>query len=384
MTPERWKEYPMPRSRREGFTLVELLVVIAIIAVLIGLLLPAVQKVREAAGRAQCQNNLKQIGLALHMHHDARGVLPGLVLCGAGCEDYNTGMQNIWYEFRHTPVCVFLLPFVEQGNIWDKWNIHVNGNDNANPGIPGGPTNAQLARGPLPVFLCPSMPEPINPVYASYSSYGFCRGNYDIHVPRQPGDLGGDISGGSYGWTYSDGAFASAWDGGLTPEIAAAQVAAHAADPNLWFPFTRYKFTWHNITDGLATTLAAGELHHILQGYKTTTVNGVSIGTVPVESSGPTAWGANGGDYYCEGTTNVPMNKTSGPYYARSMTMSHDTQALRDVAFNSPIYSFRSTHSGGCNFLLCDGSVRFINQAIDMKVYKALGSRNGGEVVGEF
>ncbi|MFO0808498.1 MAG: DUF1559 domain-containing protein [Gemmataceae bacterium] len=364
---------------RRGFTLIELLVVIAIIAVLIGLLLPAVQKVREAAGRAKCQNNLKQIGLAVHSHHDAKGYLPPLVLCGAGVEDYNPGMQNIWYEFRHTPTFIYLLPYLELGTIYDRWNIHVNGNDNVTPGQAGGPTNAVLAPGPQAIFLCPSMPDPVNPVYASYGSYGFCRGNYNIHSPRQAGDIG---SNSAYGWTYSDGAFGSAWDGGLTPDLAAGLIAKHAADPNFWYPFSRCKFTLASITDGTSNTFACGELHHILEGYTTTTVNGVSVGSEAVPSSGPTAWGANGGDYYCEGTTNVPMNKRSGPYYSRTMT--GNVEALRDVTFNSPVYSFRSTHSGGCNFALCDGSVKFVTERIAMPTYKALGSRNGGDVVGDY
>src|SRR5579871_301874 len=119
----------MRQLRRTAFTLIELLVVIAIIGVLVGLLLPAVQKVREAAARAKCANNLKQIGLALHSHHDSRGIIPPLALCGNGPEDLNGGMSNIWYQFRHTPVHVWLLPYLEYNNIYQQWNIHVNGDD---------------------------------------------------------------------------------------------------------------------------------------------------------------------------------------------------------------------------------------------------------------
>src|SRR5262245_34114202 len=112
-------------SDRAGFTLIELLVVIAIIAILISLLLPAVQQAREAARRSQCSNNMKQIGLALHNFHDTHGHLPSLARCGAGPEDINPGMQNIWNEYRHTPVSIYLLPFLDQANIYTQWNLHV-------------------------------------------------------------------------------------------------------------------------------------------------------------------------------------------------------------------------------------------------------------------
>src|SRR5262245_34118288 len=138
----------MPRSfqprRRGGFTLVELLVVIAIIAVLVGLLLPAVQKVRAAAARAQCLNNLKQIATAAHNYHDAKGRLPTGGRLPIMVGDRPTGGTNLWVE---------LLPYIEQGNLYGKWDL----NDNRNNVVGGkNATQAQVIK----LLVCPSDPLP--------------------------------------------------------------------------------------------------------------------------------------------------------------------------------------------------------------------------------
>ncbi len=367
------------RRRRFGFTLIELLVVISIIAVLIGLLLPAVQASREAARRLQCTNNLKQSGIAVQSFHNTQQTLPNMSFCGGGAEDTNPGMQNIFYRFRHYPVAFELLQYLEQGNLYNQFNLNLAATSTVPTGASGGLTNAQLANAPLTVFLCPSMPPPLNPVFTDYASYGWNRGNCDVHSPAQAGDI--YKPGQPYGFTPSDGVFVSKMDAGLNYDAGVALADKHTADPTWWLPDNTYRINFQSITDGLSNTIAAGDMHNILKGYTTTTVNSVSIGTTAVESGGPIAWGSSGGDYYSEGRTTVPMNTLTGPYYARTIT---DAPGLRDILYKSPIYSFRSMHPGGCNFLLCDGSVRFIKQSISMATYRALGSRNGGEVTSDY
>jgi prepilin-type N-terminal cleavage/methylation domain-containing protein/prepilin-type processing-associated H-X9-DG protein len=139
------------KGQRPGFTLIELLVVIAIIAILIGLLLPAVQKVREAASRAQCQNNLKQIGLALHNYQTSRGFFPpGGITTAQPRLGIPSGVLHGW--------AVFILPQLEQENLYNLYSFAVNW-DNS--------TNAQVVGQQLAVMQCPSVPTGGNRTYTS-------------------------------------------------------------------------------------------------------------------------------------------------------------------------------------------------------------------------
>ncbi|MFO0800707.1 MAG: DUF1559 domain-containing protein [Gemmataceae bacterium] len=342
-----------------GFTLIELLVVIAIIAILIGLLLPAVQKVREAAARAKCSNNLKQMALAVHNYHTATDRLPPFSFAPRGHGDGATPPTPGGVT-KHFGIYIAILPYIEQDPMarqYDpalSWSSTV---DNNGDGV----TNAMLTTRPLPLYTCPSMPAPGNPQYGAYAGYAWSRGNFQHAL-----DASGAVTS---GWTPDDGAIASAF---VSPPP-----GSPTGTPGS-FRYVRLQ----DVLDGTSSTFMAGDKHYTLKGYTYTSGTGPD-GTplAGLACYGRTNWVfPHPGQDTADGTTNSPMNGT----VVVDKTMAPDDNSpgawWRRTAFSA----FRSVHSGGVNFVFCDGSVKFVRDGIAMPTYQALGSRAGGEIVGDF
>jgi len=359
-------------KRRRAFTLIELLVVIAIIAVLIALLLPAVQSAREAARRGQCTNNLKQIGLALHNHYTAYNDFPpGANDNGAIWSAYITG----YFEQTVLNTAMDITP---ETNHYDEGQYTQSNNGDwaaPDPGFPNADITVQGTDGGgwgpatqrnvaacetlVSVLRCPSSPLPEHVYGPSYESW--------IVQKRVPTNYAACASGTAvqlytvYDLTNSTGGPSPQSNGPFQYEVtfSGKDVGGH-------------RMTIQGVTDGLSNTVFVGEENFTLKPrYDVSEVDLQGVG----RRKAVWQFGSDSIDCYyglneAFASTGVPMNlKSPGP------------NVFSGAQLEAYIASYGSMHTGGANFLMGDGSVRFIKDTINKTTYSALGTRAGGEVI---
>jgi prepilin-type N-terminal cleavage/methylation domain-containing protein len=325
---------------RAGFTLVELLVSISITGVLVAVLLPAVQAARAAARQLSCRNNLRQIGLALHNYEATHSCFPASF--------HTTTLENAQGTGASWSIHGRLLPFLEQGSAAERVKLEVDWHQQVSTGV----TARQL-----PVFLCPS--EPNNQYrtrdgkpYVAPHTYGFDLGTWMIYDPSTE--------------TSGDGAFV----------------------------VNRGSRTM-DIRDGLSNTLAVAELRAYQAYVRNTNDPSAAVPTSPADldtlsgqlkQTGHTVW--PDGRVHHSGVTTVFTPNTRVSYLSGGVEYDVDFNSQQEGKSATRItyaaVTSRSYHHDMVNILLMDGSVRSLSDGVDQRLWRALGTRHGREVVGDF
>ncbi len=327
----------MKKTSAPGFTLIELLVVIAIIGILMGLLLPAVQQVRESARRTECLNNLRQVGLATTMFHDTNGAFPPARIQKAmfPMPKYNTGGKEPSWLVR-------ILPFIEQKNFYQEWDLS----------LPYNTHPLELVETPVASFLCPtrrstSNAKATNNSFSSMVGCG-CGGNQKIKViGGATGDYVGNHGDPSPGAVGAPGDY---WRGGNGTGVIISSRAVRIDVPGYTVPGRWIdRIALKDITDGASNTFLAGELH--VQPHR--------INQMP--------W--NGPIY--NGEDLVASARIGGPSVPIAKHPDEEP---------GPIFGFGSWHPGVCNFAMADGSTHSVNNLLDTITLGQLCHRADGEI----
>jgi prepilin-type N-terminal cleavage/methylation domain-containing protein/prepilin-type processing-associated H-X9-DG protein len=305
-----------PCTRKPGFTLIELLVVIAIIAILIGLLLPAVQKVREAAARMSCSNNLKQIGLALHNYHSSYNTFP----VGSTTQGFTVVTQ--------------LLPYIEQNNLYNQINFNASADDPSNSG-PNGTTIKNL--------LCPS--DPITAPAGLAGNNYFA--NYGTAVQFFQNS---SVANGVFALRDTKGISVLAITDGSSNTAAFSELKKGDFNNAMYSPAD-----WLNASS-LGSPTTADQAYALCQSINTSNLS--------------YQWFSAGGEWLGDDNTGTAYTHVGLP---NSINCGFPANLVFDV--NASSY-----HTSGVNLLLCDGSVKFITSSIDLPTWRAIGTRAGGEV----
>jgi prepilin-type N-terminal cleavage/methylation domain-containing protein/prepilin-type processing-associated H-X9-DG protein len=317
---------PRPWPRRRGFTLIELLVVVAIIAVLISLLLPAVQKVREAANRTSCKNNLRQLGLALHNFENNRGFFPpGYVTQASGMPQVGVPDVRPAAALNHG-WAIFLLPYLEQDNLYKQYRFDRDWR---------APENQAVRETHLTVMICPSTPSGRRfdgPVSSGGFTWRAAAGDYGVNNAISD--------------ALRDGAL------NLTDNLGPAGSAAYHG-------VMRGNFLCRvaNITDGTSNTVVLTEDAGRPALYR----NGRVVGTSRVSGAG---WADRDNEFITHGFTADGATQ-DGPCHTNCTN-------------NNENYSF---HNGGAHGVFADGSVQFLRSSMSIRIMGRLITRAGGEVV---
>jgi len=317
------------RMRRSGFTLIELLVVMAIIAVLVGMLIPAVQKAREAAARTTCANNLRQMGIAIHNFQDQHKFFPS----GGEGTDFTTAPPSTIFDMHS--VFTNLLPYIEYDDVYNQFDLRYLYND------PAAPQNQVAAQHPIPTFLCPS--NPLRPASGVDSAgYGYTDYGPTVYTDIDP------VTGGRNKFTRANGAL-------------------HVGGTKLG-----------DITDGLSKTIAIAEdagRNELMPGAYVDPIenptmrhfhrwvepdNGFGV------SGNPLSWANQNTGAVVAGVPLQAINNNKSPFGGPAGCL---WQSQTNCGPNDEIFGF---HGPGANVLFMDGHVTFLNEKINVVVLRHL------------